>query len=318
MLWAQDVDKLVFPTVLSSLQTYSYSCEGEEDEFQHIPPHAQAKSSHAGPQSISQLMIHKGSTGFSRNQLSTNRPATPPVLPTYSSDEKDVVTGVPMDEVGAASASSVTPPFHKFTTRLSDRNVDETDTENRMNNGATPGATHEIRPTSSGSLGIVTEETPSQATSPRPTEARQSTQLIGLQTTPKVRRQLLSAARVSRTSHSPLDHKSLSLDSTPPPPISTGLKEFFSSHSLFTRKLRGRSASVSSTTSNVSAGTCSVKSGGNTSDDGSRVGTKFIRGGIVLPRSGAAVAVSTESTIEGLEDAERRRQRRLRRERDSP
>lgn len=316
MLWAQDVDKLVFPTVLSSLETYSYSCEGEEDECQHVFAHAQAKSCCAGTQSIPQLIVRKGSAGFSQSKLSASRPATSSILPPYSDDERNAMTGTSMNEVddAAASASSVAPPVHKFTTGPSGRNVDErneTDTETRMNNGTTPGAT---QPISSGSLGIVTEETPSQATSPRPSEARQTTKSTCSKTTPKAQRQSRSA---TRTSHSSLEHGRLSLDSVPPPPTTNAFKEFFSNPSLFTRKLRGRSASVSSTTSNVSASASSVKSGGNTSDDGGRAGTKFITGGIVLPRSGAAVAVSTESTIEGLEEAERRRQRRLRRERGS-
>lgn len=316
MLWAQDVDKLVFPTVLSSLETYSYSYEGEEDECQHVLAHAHVKSCGAGTKSIPQLMVHKGSAGFSQNKLSANRSATSPVLPSYSDDERNAMTGASNDEVdgGAASASSVAPPVHKFTTGPSGRNIDERNETDTINNGTTPGTTRGMRPTSSGSLGVVTEETPSQSTSPTPNEPRQITEPTGLKTTPKAQRQSPS---ITRTSHSPLDHKRLSLDSVPPPPTTNAFKEFFSNPNLFTRKLRGRSTSVSSTTSNVSRGAGSVKSGGNTSDDGGRVGTKFIPGGIVLPRSGAAVAVSTQSTIEGLEEAERRRQRRLRRERGS-
>lgn len=319
MLWAQDVDKLVFPTVLRSLETYSYSCEGEEDECQDALAHAHVKSCSAGTKLIPQLMVRKGSAGFSQNRLSVNRPATSPILPSYSDDERNAMTGTSMGEVegGAASASSVAPPVHKFTTGPSGRNIDErneTDTQSRMNNGTPPGATRGMRPTSSGSLGIVEEETLSQPISPRPSASHQITESTGLKTTTKTRRQSPS---VTRRSHSPLDHKRLDLDSAPPPSTTNVFKEFFSNPSLFTRKLRGRSTSASSTISNVSGGAGSVKSGGNTSDDGSRVGAKFIAGGIILPRSGAAVAVSTKSTIEGLEEAERRRQRRLRRVRGS-
>jgi len=82
---------------------------------------------------------------------------------------------------------------------------------------------------------------------------------------------------------------------------------------FFTRKLRARSNSISSAASNASASAASVKSSGNTSDEGGRGGKKFVPGGIVLARAGAAVGVSTGSTVEELEDAERRRQRRLRR-----
>ncbi|KAF8423312.1 Alpha/Beta hydrolase protein [Tirmania nivea] len=294
MLWAQDVDKLVFPTVLSSLQTYSYSCEGEEDEYQHVLTRARAKSVDAETKSIPQLMVHKGSAGFSQNKLSSNPPATSRVLPSYSDDERNAMTGTSMGEADGAAASA--------------------NSENRMNIGTIPGTTHGMRPTSSGSLGIVTEETPSQVTSPRPSEAHQITESTGSKTSSQARRQ---SPNVIRRSQSPLDHKRLSLDSVPPPPTINAFKEFFSNPSLFTRKLRGRSASVSSTTSNVSASASSVKSGENTSDNGGRSATKFIPRGIVLPRPGAAVAVSTESTIEGLDEAERQRQKRLRRERGS-
>lgn len=172
-----------------------------------------------------------------------------------------------------------------------------------------------VRPNSSGSLGIVTEESPPQVTSPDPSKPRQITQSTKEQTTPKARRQ--QSPIVPRTSHSPPSHKRHSLDSARPPPTVNAFKEFFSNPGLFGRRPRNRSTSLGSTTSNVSASAGSVRSGGNTSDDGSRVGTKFVPRGIVLPRSGAAVAISTQSTIEGLEEAERRRQRKVRKERGS-
>ena len=168
--------------------------------------------------------------------------------------------------------------------------------------------------THGGTLEVVTEEPPSHATLrklDKPTE-----KLEDPLATPKARpHSPIDEQRLGR-SHSPLHHRQVSLDSTTQPPTISSFKEFFINPGLFTRKLRARSNSISSATSNASASAASAKSSGNTSDEGGRGGKKFVPGGIVLARAGAAVGVSTDSTVEALEDAERRRQRqrRLRRE----
>lgn len=99
MLWAQDVDKLVFPTVLESLEQYSYSCEGEEDDSQVVQLHAQARSS--GTTTSTSTLQHKGSA---QNRLGTSQSEVSPILPSYSDDERKGKAGTSM--VDAASTSS--------------------------------------------------------------------------------------------------------------------------------------------------------------------------------------------------------------------
>lgn len=161
--------------------------------------------------------------------------------------------------------------------------------------------TRSIRPSSPESLEVVTEDKPIEM-------------LEDPLATPKARLHSAMDNQQLGRSYSPPHHRQVPLDSTPQQPTFNSFKEFFTNPGIFTQKLRARSNSISSAASNTSASGASVKSCGNTSDEGGRCGKKFVPGGIVLARAGAAVGVSTDSTIGELEDAEKRRQRRLRRE----
>lgn len=304
MLWAQDVDTLVFPTILESLETYSYSCEGEDDSSDFVKHYSYAHSrASRGANPIPQSMVRRGSTG--RGRLGPGTLAEPPDLPSYSEGERSTNTEVPMDDIDGASGStsSVAPPVHNSRSGPRNCNINNIiDSKVRLGHGELQETTHGVRPSSPESLEVVTEVPPSHSTLrklDKPTE-----KLEDPLATPKARRR----------SHSPLHHRQMSFDSTPQLPTINPFKEFFINPGLFTRKLRARSNSISSAASNASASGASVKSSGNTSDESGRGGKKFVPGGIVLARAGAAVGVSTGSTVEELEDAERRRQRRLRRE----
>ena len=95
MLWAQDVHRLVFPTILESLETYSYSCEGEVDDgdSDFIKHHPYA---HSRAINRTNPIPRRGSTGQSRSGPSNTN------------------TEAPMDDVDGASGStsSVAPPVH--------------------------------------------------------------------------------------------------------------------------------------------------------------------------------------------------------------
>lgn len=314
MLWAQDVDELVFPTVLKYLKTYSLSCEGEEDESQMVTFDAQERSGATGINSIPQHMVRRGSKNFADNRLDPNRSKTLANLLLSSEDERVGVPGDSMDDVDG-STSSVVPPVLHSNTRPSDLYIDEcngTEIERGIKYGNSPGIVRNGVPPSaeSESLGVVTEETPSQATSPKPTISNQQPKTTS---NSRTGRHSPAATRPTRTPWFSRDQKRNSSDldpAPPPPPTINAFKDFFS-----TRKQRHRSSSVSSITSNASASAGSVRSGGNTSDDG-RSGAIFKPTGILLPRPVAAAAVTTETTIKGLdEEEERRRQRRPRRER---
>ena len=305
MLWAQDVDRLVFPTILESLETYSYSCEGEDDDgdSDSLKHHSYT---HSRACKRTNPIARGGRAGQSRSGPSNTN------------------TEAPMDDVDGApgSTSSVAPP-----SRSEQRNCN---IDNRIDPEASLGhselreTTHGIvrRPCSSSLE--ATEEPPPHATLQKldqPTE-----QLEDPLATPKARpRPAIDKPPPLGRPHSPLHHRQVSLEdpTSQPPPTVNPFKEFFINPGLFTRKLRARSNSISSAaSSNASAsGGASIKSSGNTSDEGGggRGGKIFVPGGIVLARAGAAVGVSTDSTaVEELEDAEQRRrrqrQRRLRRE----
>ena len=299
MLWAQDVDRLVFPTILESLETYSYSCEGEDDDDSNsdfVKHHSYAHSratKRTNP--IPQSMVRRGSTGQSRSSPS------------------NTITEAPMDDVDGASGStsSVAPPVHNSRPEQRSCNIDY-----RIDPEARLGYSSELQETTHGvhhpclSSSEATEEPPSHATLQKLDQPTEQDPLA----TPKARPHPAIDKQQLGRSHSPLHHRQVSLESTSQPPTINPFKEFFINPGLFTRKLRARSNSISSSASNASASGASIKSSGNTSDEGGRGGKKFVPGGIVLARAGAAVGVSTGSTVEELEDAERRSQRRLRRE----
>lgn len=113
MLWAQDVDRLVFPTILESLETYSYSCEGEDDDSSfvrhrsYVHPRDTKKTN-----PIPQSMVRRGSTG--RSNLGSNTLTESLDLLSYSEGERNTNTERPMDDVDgvSSSTSSVAPPVH--------------------------------------------------------------------------------------------------------------------------------------------------------------------------------------------------------------
>ncbi|KAF8448241.1 Alpha/Beta hydrolase protein [Kalaharituber pfeilii] len=307
MLWANDVDKLVFPTVLKALETYSNSCEGE---LEQQSAKQSARSPSPATKSIPQLFVRKASAGLGATRMGVNHSLNSPVLPTYSDDERSGMTGAFMNDVDG-TASSVAPPTHNTGIRRDSRNIDEcvgTDTEEEfINYGYTTGVSHE-HPIPSSSLTVVQEETASQAATPSERPEPQEPQ--GPQT-PKAKHQHSSSTYAGQSTRTNSDPSRLSTQA-PPPLTSNAFREFFTNPSVLARKLQRRSPSVSSAASNVSASAGSVHSGGSLSDNAGGSGKVIGPGGIMLvrPRAGAAVSVSTDQDIEVLDEVERRREKK--------
>ncbi|KAI5789655.1 lysosomal acid lipase/cholesteryl ester hydrolase [Peziza echinospora] len=119
MLWANDVDKLVHPTVLDALETYSYSCEGE---LGPLTPTA-VTTAYANPRasssphstSLPRLFVRRGSANFASHSAAINEKVTAaitqgsessPSFPPYSDDERNVFSVDSMDEADSGVASS--------------------------------------------------------------------------------------------------------------------------------------------------------------------------------------------------------------------